>query len=80
MKTVKYFARHETLKVAAGFDSKELRDVHVASCVGSNHPWRICTEEEALSCAEPYGSYQVFFADSEERPEYSGKTIEDLYV
>ena len=48
---IQYFARHDKLDVAAGFVTKERRDSYIAVSIDNGHPWRICDEEEAQSCA-----------------------------
>jgi hypothetical protein len=47
---IKYFACHNNMGVAAGFETVESRDEYIKLSISNGHLWRICTEEEARSC------------------------------
>jgi len=55
---IKFFARHESLPVAAGFKTAKARDDYIALSKANNHPWRTCEREEALNCSTYHNRYE----------------------
>ena len=47
----KYFARHNDLDVAAGFESEKERNDYVKLSISNGHNWRACNPEEVIECA-----------------------------
>lgn len=50
MNKINYYARHEQLSVAAGFETEEQRDQYIKLSISNRHPWIACTMEEAHIC------------------------------
>ena len=59
MGNIKYYARHNDLEVAGGFETKEQRDEYIKLSVSNGHNWRVCDESEAAGCR----CYQNFFME-----------------